>query len=69
MMTCMDHPARTAPEAAPPSPCTKVCRIDPGTGYCLGCWRTGAEIAAWPDLTATEQRSLLGRLGSRRWGP
>jgi len=53
----------------PPSPCTKVCRIDTGTGFCLGCWRTGEEIAAWPVLNAGEKRAMLRRLTARRWGP
>ncbi|TSE29802.1 DUF1289 domain-containing protein [Tepidimonas charontis] len=30
-----------------PSPCVGVCRIDPATGWCAGCWRTLDEIAAW----------------------
>ncbi len=51
----------------PPSPCTKVCRIDTGSGFCLGCWRTGEEIGAWPALTAQEKRDLLRRLAARRW--
>lgn len=51
----------------PPSPCTKVCRIDTATGFCLGCWRTGEEIGAWPALSATEKRDLLRRLSARRW--
>lgn len=29
------------------SPCTGVCRLDVATGFCLGCARTGDEIARW----------------------
>ncbi|MEM7775593.1 MAG: DUF1289 domain-containing protein [Pseudomonadota bacterium] len=29
------------------SPCTGVCRLDDATGWCLGCARTGEEIAEW----------------------
>jgi predicted Fe-S protein YdhL (DUF1289 family) len=36
------------PDAAA-SPCTGICRLDPATGWCLGCARTGAEIAGWRD--------------------
>jgi len=54
-------------DAHPPSPCTKVCRIDVSTGFCLGCWRTGEEIGTWPTLTAQEKRDLLRRLSARRW--
>ncbi|WP_156953328.1 DUF1289 domain-containing protein, partial [Afifella pfennigii] len=39
----------TEPGAArrPGSPCTGLCRIDPASGYCLGCARSGEEIAIW----------------------
>lgn len=50
----------------PRSPCTKVCRIDERTGWCLGCRRTLAEIADWPLLGAAEQRTLLAALPARR---
>ncbi|MBX3453326.1 DUF1289 domain-containing protein [Ferrovibrio sp.] len=59
---------RPASPCAPASPCTKVCRIDTATGYCLGCWRTGAEIGAWPAMDAAEQHALLRQLAARRWG-
>ncbi|WP_298198789.1 DUF1289 domain-containing protein [Novosphingobium sp.] len=49
----------------PPSPCTRVCRIDPRTGWCLGCRRTLGEIADWPMLTGAEQRALLAELRRR----
>lgn len=50
----------------PASPCTKVCSIDSRTGFCLGCWRTGEEIAAWPRLDAAGKHGLLARLATRR---
>ncbi|RZI44561.1 DUF1289 domain-containing protein [Herbaspirillum sp. HC18] len=37
-----------------PSPCINVCRMDPKTGLCEGCFRTIEEIAQWG--TATEER-------------
>jgi predicted Fe-S protein YdhL (DUF1289 family) len=49
-----------------PSPCTKVCQIDPRTGWCLGCWRTGEEIGAWPGLDNAGRRALLDRLPPRQ---
>src|SRR5690606_21339643 len=30
--------------------CIGVCKLDEQTGLCLGCARTGAEIAAWSSL-------------------
>lgn len=50
----------------PPSPCNKVCSIDRRTGWCLGCFRTGEEIGAWPTLDTAGKRALLERLADRR---
>ena len=49
-----------------PSPCTKVCVLDPKSGYCCGCLRTVDEIAAWPDFSDEEKLALLARLEERR---
>lgn len=50
----------------PPSPCNSICRLDPGSGFCLGCMRTLDEIADWPILSPLEKRSLMELL-DRRW--
>ena len=47
------------------SPCTGICRIEPATGWCLGCGRTLAEIAAWPAADEPGQRAILARLPLR----
>ena len=47
------------------SPCVDVCRLDPRTGWCLGCGRTAAEIGAWVKLTPF-RRSRLERELARR---
>ncbi|WP_079729914.1 DUF1289 domain-containing protein [Novosphingobium mathurense] len=52
-----------------PSPCTGVCRIDPGSGFCLGCKRTMDEIADWPMLPAKGKRAILARLAGREVTP
>lgn len=49
----------------PPSPCTGVCRIEPATGWCLGCRRTLDEIADWPILSVREKDALLVKLAER----
>jgi len=51
---------------APPSPCTKVCSLDRRTGWCLGCWRTGEEIGAWPTMNAQARHALLAQLPARQ---
>jgi hypothetical protein len=48
-----------------PSPCIKVCRVDPETRRCVGCRRTLAEIGAWPTLDAMARRALLADLAER----
>ncbi|URW76075.1 DUF1289 domain-containing protein [Sphingomonas donggukensis] len=47
------------------SPCVNVCALDPATGWCTGCGRTGAEIAAWSSVTDAERQRILDRLPPR----
>ena len=58
------HPALEQME----SPCTKVCVIDPASGFCRGCKRTLAEIASWASLTAAERRRIMQELRARQAG-
>ncbi len=48
------------------SPCTNVCRMDPASGWCLGCRRTIDEIASWSSISDDERRDILRRLPARR---
>lgn len=50
------------------SPCTKVCTLDPASGLCLGCGRTGDEIGRWAGMTETERRALMAALPGRMAG-
>jgi predicted Fe-S protein YdhL (DUF1289 family) len=52
----------------PLSPCISICRIDPATGWCLGCKRTLDEIADWPILSVRRQREVLWQLKQREAG-
>ena len=38
----------------PLTPCIGVCRLDT-RGFCVGCQRSGAEIAAWRTLPDDER--------------
>lgn len=49
-----------------PSPCIKVCAVSGRTGFCIGCGRTLAEIAAWGDLSDAERQAILTKLPGRR---
>jgi len=57
-----------AMDSRPPvaSPCTKVCRIDPRSGWCEGCTRSLDEIAAWSSLDDAARRAVIALLPARR---
>lgn len=48
------------------SPCIDTCCIDPDTGLCTGCYRTGNEIAAWRSLSTAEKETVLDDLPKRK---
>ncbi len=49
-----------------PSPCISICSLDPVTGWCEGCGRSGDEIAAWPYATDEWRAALLREIDERR---
>jgi predicted Fe-S protein YdhL (DUF1289 family) len=55
-----------AASASVPSPCISVCRIDPATGWCEGCYRTIDEIAHWALLDDGEKLGVWSELNRRR---
>ena len=64
----MSVPQRDRPRSATgevPSPCISICAIDPGTGYCIGCFRTLDEIAAWSSLADADKRWVWQQLPGR----
>lgn len=67
----MTEPPRRPDQAPPPptSPCIRVCRIDPASGWCTGCLRSMAEIAAWRALGDDERRRILAELPGRTVTP
>jgi predicted Fe-S protein YdhL (DUF1289 family) len=48
------------------SPCISVCVLDANGAFCLGCFRTLDEIAAWSLLDADAKRRVLAALPGRR---
>ena len=48
------------------SPCINICIIDECTGFCAGCQRTLAEIAAWGSLANEAKREIVARVEVRR---
>ncbi|HTN66136.1 MAG TPA: DUF1289 domain-containing protein [Burkholderiaceae bacterium] len=49
-----------------PSPCISVCRMDPRTECCTGCWRTLDEIAQWAAATDDCKRAVWVEIERRR---
>jgi predicted Fe-S protein YdhL (DUF1289 family) len=51
------------------SPCVKICVVDPTTGFCVGCYRTLDEIAAWSAMSPEARREVIAELPARRAAP
>ncbi|SIQ00479.1 hypothetical protein SAMN05421546_0521 [Solilutibacter tolerans] len=51
------------------SPCSGVCQLDPA-GLCLGCRRSGQEIAFWRQMSDAERSRYMHEiLPARGWQP
>ncbi len=48
------------------SPCINVCKMNPETALCEGCYRTLDEIASWAAFSDEEKRAVLAQLPARR---
>lgn len=51
------------------SPCVNICMLHPETRLCVGCARTGDEIARWSRMSVEERRIVMDDLPSRQAGP
>ncbi|MEM6665225.1 MAG: DUF1289 domain-containing protein [Pseudomonadota bacterium] len=47
------------------SPCQNICVIDRVSRYCIGCGRTGDEIASWTRFTDGERQTVMDTLPDR----
>lgn len=47
------------------SPCVKLCVLHPEARICLGCYRTGDEIAGWSRMTPETRRDIMDALPER----
>jgi predicted Fe-S protein YdhL (DUF1289 family) len=47
------------------SPCIKVCALDAAGRYCMGCFRTAAEIGRWRDASDAEKRLIRAAAEAR----
>lgn len=55
-----------AEDAYIPSPCVRLCGLDPDTGLCRGCFRTLPEITGWQRFTNQEKTEVISTAESRR---
>lgn len=47
------------------TPCIGVCILDERAGFCVGCGRTGAEIAGWIAMGEDARRAVMEGLADR----
>jgi len=47
------------------TPCIDICLLDDRSGLCVGCGRSGDEIARWTDMTPAERRVIMAGLAER----
>lgn len=46
------------------SPCVSICALD-DEDICVGCYRTGAEISRWGDMTADQKQQVMQKVRER----
>ena len=47
------------------TPCIGICILDERAGICVGCGRTGAEIAGWIAMGEEARRTIMAGLAER----
>jgi predicted Fe-S protein YdhL (DUF1289 family) len=52
------------PKSSIPSPCVNICSLDVND-ICIGCYRSGEEIAQWGMLDDGGKKSVLTRVALR----
>ena len=50
------------------SPCISVCRMGDNSGLCMGCFRTGEEIAGWSSAGDDGKRGVWKLIEQRMGG-
>ena len=50
------------------SPCQKICVLHREARICIGCHRTGDEIARWSRMSPEERRTIMAELPARGAG-
>lgn len=50
----------------PLTPCIGVCLLDAGAKYCIGCYRTTDEIAAWSTIPIENKLQIMEQCSLKR---
>ncbi|MBO6804068.1 MAG: DUF1289 domain-containing protein [Thalassospira sp.] len=48
------------------SPCNGTCMLDPRSGYCMGCYRTGDEIGSWMTMSDGSKKRVVASAQKRK---
>ena len=48
------------------SPCINICKMDPRSGLCSGCFRTIDEITVWAQADDARRMGILAAVARRR---
>jgi predicted Fe-S protein YdhL (DUF1289 family) len=70
-MGAIDRLARQARQVAAggcdeaPSPCVSICKMNPVSELCEGCFRTLDEIALWGRMAEESKREVWTQIGRR----
>ncbi len=48
------------------SPCINLCKMDPASGLCAGCYRTLEEITVWSGADDARRMQILTAVAGRR---
>jgi len=48
-----------------PSPCIRICILEPMTGLCIGCGRSMQEIGAWGSMAPQRRKDIMRALSAR----
>lgn len=47
------------------TPCVNICMLDDASGLCIGCGRSGDEIARWVDMSPEQRQAVMKTLPER----
>jgi len=52
-----------------PSPCVSLCKMNPDSALCEGCWRTLDEIIMWSSASDAVKQEIWHKIELRKSSP